>query len=221
MDKRIFVIVPAVAALMVMAIAGGYSINKADEKPQGCQSCHVLREKLPDEHPLAVVTPTHAVMLKEVKYCLECHSAEGSAVAFDWIVHLNCYSSQEFEGDCWSCHMIDEKGNYTLYGADKEGIEMLKEDVDSMSPYYESWATSEYEDHIHAQAGVTCTMCHASFFPKEEASMEQCQRCHGEGYTSTSLDLYVAHHYAPGRMCSDCHKTHDASQPNCYECHYF
>ena len=26
------------------------------------------------------------------------------------------------EGDCWSCHMIDEKGNYGLYGADKEGI---------------------------------------------------------------------------------------------------
>lgn len=187
MDKRIFFIVPAVAALMVMAMAGDYSTNKADEKAQGCQSCHVLSEKLPEEHPFTV-------MLEEVKYCLECHSAGASAVAFDWIIHLNHYSSEEFEGDCWSCHMIDEKGNYRLDGADKEGIKVVKEDVDRMDAYYESWATSEQKDHTHAQAGVTCTMCHESFFPKERASMKQCQRCHGDYYTYTGLHGCIGCH---------------------------
>ena len=210
MGKRIFSIVPVAAALMAIAIAGGYSINKADEKPQGCQSCHMLSEKLPEEHPFTA-------MLEEVKYCLVCHSVEGPAIAFDWIIHLNHYSSEEFEGDCWSCHMIDEKGNYSLYGADKEGIEVVnKEEVDSMIPYYESWATSDYEDHIHAQAGVTCTICHASFFPKGRKFMEQCQECHGYAYINPEVHFK---HVPLWTTCSDCHFAHDALVSRCIGCH--
>ena len=189
----------------------------AQEAQGGCKNCHAkLSDQVPESH--------FTVTLEKVKYCLICHSLEGPAVAFDWVIHLDHYSTPEFVGDCWSCHLIDEGGNFRLVGAeDWKEIKVTEDMVEQMGSYFQSWATSEHLDHRHAQASVTCGLCHGTFFPEEPVSMEQCFICHGS-YEQIAQKAEIHYemlypHFGGGNECGLCHKAHEESVHVCKQCH--
>lgn len=219
MDKKVITGLAVAVMLGAVALAGGYSVNPADEGAPGCLSCHEpLSDALPDGHP---------VVRDKLGVCLMCHGVEGTAAAFQWVVHLDHYASEDFGGDCWSCHLIDEEGRFKLQGLDKEGIEVAQEDVDRMAAYYRSWATSEHTDRAHAEAGVSCDTCHGVPFPETEAEapMDPCIRCHGDywdGLPELTEELnpnphHVSHEGFLG--CAECHGAHKESKNYCSNCH--
>lgn len=234
MSKKmiLFIIAMGVMAIVLIGVYGPNTTQVSlavQEGEEGCASCH---EKLSDTVPESHFNVT----LEEVKYCLVCHSLEGPATAFDWTTHLAHYAQEEFSGDCWSCHLLDEEGGFRLIGAEGgKGIEVTEEVVEGMGSYFVSWATSECEnsegeiklglDHKHANQGVTCALCHGTYFPQGRASMEQCLGCHGSYEHVATLTEDVdpnPHRSHLGEVrCTLCHRAHEESVFYCNECHVF
>jgi hypothetical protein len=223
MKRRINSIIILLVSAVIVITARGYGFNVAkidfirQEVRGGCESCHEQPSKnVPESHLKA--TP------EEVKHCLNCHSLEGKASVVDWFIHLHHYSQKKFKGDCFSCHLIDEGGNFRLIGAKGEKqIKVTKDMVKRIGAYFQSWATSEHLDHLHAKESITCMDCHERFFPEKNASREQCFSCHG-GYkdlaTSTKdshPNPHASHHL--NLRCIVCHKAHEKSVLYCNLCH--
>lgn len=210
-----------ILAMIPFAIYGrldAVRISPAAQDVQGgCASCHTkLSATVPEGHS--------TVMPDQVQFCLICHSLQGPAPAFDWVIHLTHYAQSGFVGNCWSCHLIDQSGSFKLIGGEAESqIRVTKDVVQSMSSYFQSWATSERLDHKHAEQGVTCASCHGTFFPVAPPSMEQCLNCHGSyQYIATlSADVYPNPHASHwGDLpCGDCHGAHQESVLFCDDCH--
>jgi len=223
MNRRIFPVVLTTFILVVIAISiGNYASNTSailasQETQEGCKSCHAkLSETLPKDHL--------PVIREEVKTCLICHVAGGAATAFEWTVHFKHYSNAEFVDDCWSCHLIDQEGNFKPYDGQTAGLKVSKEEVDQMVPYYKSWGTSEYLDHGHALEKLSCVDCHGVFIPKEPVSTEQCFICHGS-YKQIVQDSLVHYdamfpHWTDEEVgCNSCHRAHEESVLLCDQCH--
>jgi len=226
-NRGVIPIVLVLFILVVVAIVIGNcgstmnAIRATQEARRGCTGCHVnLSEEVPESH--------FKVTIEEVKYCMICHSIEGPAVAFEWAIHLDHYSTPEFVGDCWSCHLIDEEGSFRLIeAADGNGlIKATKDVVEKMVPYFQSWATSVHLDRRHAQCGVTCTVCHGTFFPHQRPGMGQCLQCHGSYQHLVALTKDVSPNpheesHLGEIMCTYCHKAHQESVLFCKNCHDF
>lgn len=221
MDRRVIASLAIATVLFTVTIAllGGGRLNQAEDGSQGCLSCHEqLSLLLAEEHP--------TVTLDTVGSCLVCHGTQGTAVAFEWVIHLNHYSAEGFQGDCLSCHLFEDS-MFKLSGVDDKGIEATPEDVERMDPYYRSWATSEYEDQVHARAAVICTTCHGKPFPEPEAAvlLDQCLPCHGD-YFGVLGELTQEIKPNPHEIthiglleCTQCHGAHKESQNYCSSCH--
>ena len=224
MNRRVIsiILVLFISVVIVIAIWGhGPNITRvslAMQKAQeGCTSCHAkLSETLPEDHL--------PVTREEVKYCLICHVAGGAATAFEWTVHFEHYSNAEFVDDCWSCHLIDQEGNFKPYDGQTAGLKVSKEEVDQLVPYYKSWGTSEYLDHEHALEKLSCVDCHGVLIAKEPVSTEQCFICH-ESYeelaqkTLKHYDAMYPHFSGKELECSACHRAHQESVLVCKQCH--
>lgn len=189
------------------------------EDMNGCASCHgELSKTLPEGHLPAT--------REGVKHCLSCHVDEGSATAFDWIVHFKHYSREEFPGDCWSCHLIDQEGDFRPYGIQAGGIKVSREDVDRLTPYYHLWGTSEHLDHGHALKGLTCKGCHDVMISEETVPTERCLQCH-ETYEKLAEKSNIHYgclypHFSDKELeCSACHRAHDKSVYICNRCHSY
>jgi fumarate reductase flavoprotein subunit len=176
-------------------------------------------ELLPEKHT--------AVEQEGITVCLTCHSRDDAKQTFDWVIHFDHYAGSSFDGDCWSCHLIDKAGNLRLIGRD--GIQMTvkapKETMDKMGFYYRSWASSTHLDHKHAQKQITCILCHKAYFPEKRISMEQCLNCH-ESYdrvAELTEDLEPNPHFSHfvDLRCTLCHKGHEPSVLYCNKCHEY
>ncbi len=224
MNRRVIFIILVLFILAVIIFAKGkYSYNfpsailASQEAQEGCKSCHVkLSETLPKDHL--------PVIREEVKTCLICHVAGGAATAFEWTVHFKHYSNAEFVDDCWSCHLIDQEGNFKPYDGQTAGLKVSKEEVDQLVPYYKSWGTSEYLDHGHALEKLSCVDCHGVLIPKEPVSIEQCFICHGSYEQLAQKELKHSHamypHWTDEEVgCDSCHRAHEESVLLCYQCH--
>jgi len=223
MNRKIFPVVLTTFILVVIAISiGNYVSNTSailasQETQEGCKSCHAkLSETLPEDHL--------SIAREEVKTCFICHVAGGAAPAFEWTVHFEHYSNAEFVDDCWSCHLIDQEGNFKPYDLQTTGLKVSKEEVDQLVPYYKSWGTSEYLDHEHALEKLSCVDCHGVLIAKEPVSTEQCSVCHGsyeELAQKASIHYIGVHpHWTREEIgCDSCHKTHEESVEICDQCH--
>jgi hypothetical protein len=221
--KRIVVFIIAVV-LIPLFTAGGYRLHITglvlgmQETQSGCAGCHdEFSEILPQNHAL--------IDTEELKICLTCHTAGGDATPFEWLVHFKHYATLEFTSDCWSCHRLDDRGNFSLTGvAEWKDIKATRYDAERMGPYFRSWGSSEYLDNRHGKQKVTCVLCHGKFFPKERATMEQCFECHGsyeqlvEKAPKHNTAMYP--HFREEQLeCHECHKAHEESVQVCKECH--
>ena len=225
MNRRInSILVLFVSAVIVITTRGyGFNVAKIDLiRPEAlgeCESCHNQPSEKGHETHLKT-TP------EEVKHCLNCHSLEGKASVVDWLIHLHHYAQEKFKGDCFSCHLIDEGGNFRLIGAkDGKEIKVTKDMVKRMGAYFQSWATSEHLDHLHAKESITCRDCHEMFFPEKNVSREQCLSCH-RSYTDLATltknlhpNPHASHHL--NLRCIVCHKAHKESALYCNKCHVF
>jgi len=112
----------------------------------------------------------------------------------------------------------------------------------NIRPYVESYSSSDYLDHVHAEANVTCKDCHhvTPFEAAGEAltyvtgdyeepmreisySKEGCLQCH-RSYESlaerTSALEPNPHESHLGELdCTLCHKSHRPSEVYCTQCH--
>jgi len=211
--------------ILLATVTGSFvfdPVSSATEEGQkGCKSCHSkLLETLPQGHP--------HVEAEEVKSCLACHTAKGEAAPWKWIVHFGHYSVEGFSGDCWSCHLIDQTGDFKAYDShlEKAALRVNKEDVGRMAFYYNSWGTSRYLDHKHALKKLDCNDCHGGPFPKEGAPTERCVSCHGSydqlGQKSSMHSSGLYAHFSDKEVgCNACHKAHRESALVCNKCHTF
>lgn len=215
-------IVASVTSFFVMWGCGSKTTRKASmmEKPKtGCNRCHgELSEILPPGHV--------AISPEEVKYCAMCHAGGGVLSPFEWIAHYRHYSATGFEGDCWSCHFVDDRERLGVIGAEEgDGLEINREKMVELTPYLHSWATSEHLDHRHAREKLTCGLCHTSFNLDEEFPMEKCLYCHGSYPDLAGLTKAIVpnpHESHLGEVnCNICHKIHQESENFCNQCHAF
>ncbi|MBI4470074.1 MAG: cytochrome c3 family protein, partial [Acidobacteria bacterium] len=193
------------------------------QTPAGCNSCHTkLSTQIPEGH--------FKVTVEQVTFCIVCHSQTESpnaaASRLGWFTHLDHFGNQEFDGTCWSCHVINTGGELTLVGMKTSmGIKVNKNLATAMTGYYGTWATSEFLDHTHAERGVTCALCHDSNFPTEAPLVNQCLKCH-QSYAHVAAqtqDLYPNPHdsHMGDLRCTLCHHAHEKSTTYCNECHEF
>lgn len=160
--------------------------------------------------------------------CAECHSAETEAWqdsphakamnTIDHSLQLACGEEMpSIECDCLGCHTTDfdpVEGTYAFGGVTceachgpyvedhpKSGIMQL--DVDSSvcsDCHVDTYA--QWEDSLHAQAGVQCIGCHLShsqdFRLTDETLCGACHRDQIEDFAHTS-------HNVEGVTCTDCH----------------
>ena len=112
----------------------------------------------------------------------------------------------------------------------------------NIQPYVESYSTSHYLDHVHAEANVSCKDCHhvtpllaatEAFTyitgnaqdPMRETTLpkEACLQCHRsyESLAERTSGLEPNPHDSHlGELdCSICHKAHRASEVYCTQCH--
>jgi len=230
MNRAIIPISLALFVLVVFACATGEHSPDMDRSiPISSRIPHKAHQGCPHLHAglLGNASESHFKVLPEgVKYCLVCHSTQGPAPAFAWVIHRDHYAKEEFTGDCWSCHLIDAQGNFKLHESDKIIIEKTnKEEIDKLAPFYRSWGSSEYLDHTHAEQSVTCALCHKTTLPEERVAMEQCLKCHGSYQYLTKLTEDVSpnpHASHCGEIsCTLCHQVHAESEFYCNLCHAF
>lgn len=206
--------VPVVAHSLFAAV--GVEQYQEDPDPDSCSSCHDLADVLPEGHPGEGVD-TH-------EFCVNCHSTESSPVAWGWIVHWKHYTLEEFPGDCWSCHRLDEDSRFELLDANRgSDTEVSRDEVERMESYFKSWASSAFLDRVHGEQGTGCLACHSSYFPEEPVSMSACMECHGS-YSDLSESTADAdpnpHASHLGEIeCGLCHKSHEESVLVCNQCH--
>lgn len=208
-----------------IAVTGTFissQVSSADEEGQkGCKSCHSkLSETLPKDHP--------RVEQEEVQSCLTCHAAKGEAASWGWIVHFGHYSAKGFEGDCWSCHLIDKAGKFEAYDSRmaRLGLTTSKEEVGGMASYYKSWGSSGHLDHKHGLKKLSCGACHDAPFPSKRVPTERCIGCHGNydqlaQKSSIHASGFWTHFSEKEIGCNACHKAHQDSVFLCNQCHTF
>ena len=216
----ILICVMGILLLILSCIPKSTPVNKT--KPMSsssCIQCHkALSETLPQNHV--------KITTQDIRYCAMCHVLENKVAPFDWIAHYPHYTANEFQGNCWSCHFMNEKGNFGVTGSqNKARVDIDKNGVERLSSFFDSWASSEHLDCVHADARVSCSSCHAKFAVEEEFSMEVCLKCHGS-YADMALITKNTepnpHESHLGEInCTFCHKIHEPSVDLCEQCHAF
>ena len=191
--------------------------HKAAAVPPGCADCHdVVSDMTGKTHP--------DVKKDGFQYCRTCHVEGSDTFSLAQGVHLAHLPSADFSGECRSCHFTDEAGGFGLIG-DPKKTTAANGAVENVTPYFYSWADSQYLDHTHAQAGVNCSGCHGTNFPDDGLSLEECLKCHG-GYEDLAVATKEVEpnphdaHYTDLR-CTLCHKGHTESVLYCNTCHEF
>jgi hypothetical protein len=208
-----------VITIMVFGCQIPRKMPTAPAKQESCFHCHDdLSETLPEAHA--------AVATNQARSCLKCHTEEGSASPMGWMAHAGHYSKDEFEGDCFSCHL---QGNVRVIdqdpGQEPDKGPLTKEQALRLTPFFRSWAASEYLDFRHNRHKVTCQPCHGTYSPEKRASKAQCLTCHESYEHVAALTANLEpnpheSHYGKIR-CTLCHKAHEASELYCNKCHDF
>jgi len=204
------------AVPIVIRFLVGAEPSRSVPDTDGCTSCHVLADVLPEGHSREGV--------ETIESCVNCHSTESPPVAWGRIVHWKHYTLEAFPGDCWSCHELDDASRFGLLGTNRESdTEVPRDTVERMESYFKSWAGSDYLDRMHGEQGAGCSDCHSGTFPEGPASMSACVECHGP-YSALSESTADAdpnpHASHLGEIdCGLCHKTHEESVLVCNQCH--
>jgi hypothetical protein len=191
----------------------------AQPAKSGCAQCHDTLVK--------TVAPDHPALADgELQSCLTCHSSDGAASAFDYVIHLSHYRGNTFKDDCFSCHRNDGDGRLSVIGLPgAKGPVVPSVQMAKMIPYFRSWASSNFLDHRHEQIKKTCLDCHLTYFPVKGVSMGACFKCHssyGKLATMTEkakLNPHASH--LDNLECALCHKAHRKSELYCNQCHEF
>ena len=197
----------------------GRGMPAAPKKQASCFHCHDdLSETLPEKHA--------AVAEGGVEVCLKCHGAGRQASPLDWIAHAAHYAGGGFEGNCFACHI---QGKVSIFGRtqSQESAEAVLTEAQALrlTPFFKSWAASDYLDFRHNQHKVTCGLCHGAYSPEKGTSREQCLNCHDSYEHVAALTSDVDpnphdSHYGKIR-CTLCHKAHGESSLYCNTCHDF
>jgi hypothetical protein len=206
--------------LILSCIPKGTAVNKTQQMPSSvCSQCHeALSEILPQNHV--------NITTQDMKYCTMCHVLENEVAPFEWIAHYPHYTVNEFQGSCWSCHFMSKEGNFGVIGSQHNARgDIDKNGVEGLRPFFDSWASSEHLDCVHAEARVPCSSCHAKFSVEEDSNMEVCLKCHGS-YADMALVTKDTepnpHDSHLGEVdCTLCHKIHEPSMDLCEQCHAF
>jgi hypothetical protein len=144
---------------------------------------------------LVLATPVHAeepISPEDEKGC-SCHSAEKET--WQMSPHAEIMADGQPAAMCETCH-----GAY-VRGHPDEGMVQLAIDATVCSDCHAKTA-GEWENTIHAEAGIQCTSCHVSHSQDLRLAEEMlCESCHRDAVQDP---LHVAH-WIGDAGCTSCH----------------
>lgn len=228
-------ILPAVVlfvfGLLVYFMTGNRADAGAAKKAPGatktgqasCAGCHAdFASVLPKGHP--------AVKGNTLAACAPCHEPKLTGKP-----EKNLYSARMHLGhlppkgklDCKACHTWTPGKSFGLIGIKGSWGAPTKEDMKAMREIFESWASSNFMDNLHAKAGIVCAGCHGKNLPKLDDTVEnpRCIACHPmdklvEKTAPKDFPDRNPHKSHLGDIaCTVCHKAHSASKTYCLDCH--
>ncbi|MGI6207326.1 MAG: cytochrome c3 family protein [Anaerolineae bacterium] len=256
MHTRIALVVLALAVVAAAAWAGPIAPAQAQDSAQGCPTCHEdLISNLPEGHPkitlndVAFCLPCHGaqgsaralVWITHLNHysqedfpgdCLSCHTvAEGEMLLVGAPTPVTeATPTPEPTPTATPTQAATASPGARPTRTPRPTPTPIPLDEDralEMTEYFQSWATSEFGDHTHALAAVTCDQCHESFFPERAPQSDRCLTCHGS-YAHLA-ELTAAGEGEPnphashlGELrCSNCHMGHEEAVVLCLDCHVF
>ncbi len=234
--KKIFCLVIAAAL-----IAGGYSLSisngvwaanpakpaaKAGKvAPQGsCKSCHAdFSSVIPENHP--------PVKGNDLSACTSCHAPDlaGSIDKNTFSVRMHlAHLPPRGKVDCLVCHSWQDAKSFGLIGYKDSWGSPAADEMKLIREIFESWASGDFLDHLHAKGSISCANCHGKAFPGFDVTVEnkRCLECHGpmeQLVKKTEPPEFKdrnPHESHLGEIaCTVCHKGHSESKVYCLECH--
>lgn len=137
---------------------------------------------------------------EDEKSC-SCHSAEKET--WQMSPHAELMADGQPAATCERCH-----GAY-VRGHPDEGTIRLETDASVCSDCHEK-TTGEWENTIHAEAGIQCTSCHVSHSQDLRLAEEMlCESCHRDAVQDS---LHVAH-WLGDAGCTSCHVDEPSHAP--------
>lgn len=158
--------------------------------------------------------------------CIKCHSAGEVDVGDAFTMHTIHFAALAEEAQCAMCHPTEPQGTPKV-SKESNGrpIYVTAETAAKVSPYYLSWATSDFLDNQHNQNQVDCAGCHDDALRPKNPPMEQCFKCHGSYAEVAKLPYSTMNNPHDSHMgeieCTLCHKGHADFEFYCNECHQF
>ena len=188
-----------------------------------CKDCHDhFSSLLSDGHP--------RVEESDLSSCTGCHRSTipGSINPNSFSVRIHSsHLSPKVDAGCLACHVWEQGRYFGLPGIDRSWGAPEQEDMLIIKEIFGSWLSSEYLDHLHAGAFISCANCHGQL-PTADATVEKqkCLECHGsmqELAKKTEPPDFKdrnPHQSHLGEIdCTVCHKAHGASKVYCLGCH--
>lgn len=120
----IIALILAVALIGVLVITPLLAQEEEEEAPaRGCgiaTGCHSPESKYNLQHEIDGIEGHPSIEVSSVKDCAKCHEfrtveESGGSVNLANSLHFVHLTSEHFEGNCFSCHMIDEDGEMALF----------------------------------------------------------------------------------------------------------
>lgn len=230
--KKLWLLVSVIIVLgVLMYFTGGDSTVEAAKPAKkiviaeaSCAGCHSdLSSVLSKGHP--------PVRGKDITACMSCHEPDPKGTpqknAYSARMHLAHLPPKGSLG-CEACHSWKPGKSFGLIGVKGSWGAPSKDDIELMKKVFASWASSQYSDNRHAQAGVVCAGCHGKDIPKSDDTVEnqRCLACHG---SMEKLAKKTEPKDFPDRnphkshlgeiACTVCHKGHAESKVYCIDCH--
>jgi cytochrome c553 len=198
--------------------------KKAAATAASCASCHSdFSSVLPKGH-----TP---VQDKNITACTSCHEPDMTGKpqksAYSARMHL-AHLPPKGSIDCTACHSWSPGKSFGLIGVKGSWGAPSKDEMELMKKVFASWASSQYSDNRHAQAGIVCAGCHGKDLPKSDGIVEnpRCLECHGsmerlvkKSEPKDFPDRNPHKSHLGDIACTVCHHEHSVSKVYCLECH--
>lgn len=199
--------------------------NPAKQAAQvSCKTCHAdFSSVIPENHPPVKGT--------ELSSCTSCHAPNltGSTDKNTYSVRMHlAHLPDRGNVDCQVCHKWEDGKHFGLNGHKESWGAPSKDEMALMKEIFESWATGDFLDNLHAKGSISCANCHGKEFPGFDVTVEnkRCLACHGpmERLVKTTeppdfKDRNPHQSHLGEIACTVCHKAHSESKAYCLPCH--
>lgn len=135
-----------------------WNVKVLNGENRGCEACHTLEDALYNLYlPHSGLGGEYPTQEISINTCLVCHKQifdgkYGSRTSIREAMHGLHLNSKTFDGNCYSCHLLDKEGNYKLWDNEKynvlRGINWISNYQGQFS-FDQNVTISQYETFTH------------------------------------------------------------------------